>query len=40
MFRIDRMFVPVIVVAALGIFFMGLVQWLEGRVAPWLRREQ
>jgi NitT/TauT family transport system permease protein len=39
-FRIDRMFVPVIVVAALGIFFMGLVQWLEGRVAPWLRRER
>ncbi len=39
-FRIDRMFVPVIVVAALGIVFMGLVQWLEGRVAPWLRREQ
>ncbi len=38
-FRIDRMFVPVIVVAALGIVFMGLVQWLEGRVAPWLRRE-
>lgn len=39
-FRIDRMFVPVIAVAALGVFFMGLVQWLEGRVAPWLRREQ
>lgn len=39
-FRIDRMFVPVIAVAALGIAFMGLVQWLEGRVAPWLRREQ
>jgi sulfonate transport system permease protein len=39
-FRIDRMFVPVIVVATLGITFMGLVQWLEGRVAPWLRREQ
>ena len=39
-FRIDRMFVPVIAVAALGIVFMGLVQWLEGRVAPWLRREQ
>jgi NitT/TauT family transport system permease protein len=39
-FRIDRMFVPVITVAALGIVFMGFVQWLEGRVAPWLRREQ
>lgn len=38
-FRIDRMFVPVITVAALGIILMGLVQWLESRVAPWLRRE-
>jgi ABC-type nitrate/sulfonate/bicarbonate transport system permease component len=34
------MFVPVIVVATLGIVFMGLVQWIESRVAPWLRREQ
>jgi NitT/TauT family transport system permease protein len=39
-FRIDRMFVPVILVAAMGITLMGLVQWFEGRVAPWLRREQ
>jgi ABC-type nitrate/sulfonate/bicarbonate transport system permease component len=39
-FRIDKMFVPVITVAVLGIVFMGVVQWLEGRVAPWLRREQ
>lgn len=39
-FRIDKMFVPVIVVAVLGIMFTGVVQWLEGRVAPWLRREQ
>lgn len=39
-FRIDRMFVPVIVVAALGIVFMGIVQWIESRVAPWQRREQ
>ena len=39
-FRIDRMFVPVIVVAAMGILLMGLVQAIEGRVAPWLRREQ
>ena len=39
-FRIDRMFVPIITVAALGIISMGFVQWLEGRVAPWLRREQ
>lgn len=39
-FRIDRMFVPVITVAALGIAFTGVVQWLEGRVAPWLRQER
>jgi NitT/TauT family transport system permease protein len=39
-FRIDRMFVPVIVVAAIGIVLMGLIQWLEGRVAATARREQ
>jgi len=39
-FRIDKMFVPVIVVAALGVVLMGVVQLIEGRVAPWLRREQ
>ena len=39
-FRIDRMFVPVILVATIGIVLMGLVQIIEGRVAPWLRREQ
>ena len=38
-FRIDKMFVPVIVVAAFGITLMGLVQFIEGRVAPWTRRE-
>ena len=39
-FRIDRMFVPVIVVATTGVLMMGFVQWLEGRIAPWLKREQ
>ena len=39
-FRIDRMFVPVILVATIGVVLMGLVQIIEGRVAPWLRREQ
>ena len=39
-FRIDRMFVPVVVVSAMGILLMSFVQWIEGRVAPWLRREQ
>ncbi len=38
-FRIDRMFVPVILVSTMGILIMGFVQWIEGRVAPWLRRE-
>jgi NitT/TauT family transport system permease protein len=37
--RVDKMFVPVIVVAALGIVLMGAVQWIERRVAPWARRE-
>ena len=39
-FRIDRMFVPVIFIAALGIVLMGLVQWIEGRIAPWLKKDQ
>ena len=39
-FRIDRMFVPVIVVATVGVLMMGFVQWLEGRIAPWLKKEQ
>jgi len=39
-FRIDRMFVPVIVLAAMGILLMGFVQWIEGRVAPWLKKDQ
>jgi NitT/TauT family transport system permease protein len=39
-FRIDRMFVPVIVVATMGILLMGFVQWIEGRIAPWLKKDQ
>lgn len=38
-FRIDKMFVPVIVVALFGVILMGIVQFIEGRVAPWMRRE-
>lgn len=38
-FRIDRMFVPVIVVALFGVGLMAVVQLIERRVAPWLRRE-
>ncbi len=39
-FRIDAMFVPVIVVAAMGVLLMGSVQWIEGRVAPWLKTDR
>jgi NitT/TauT family transport system permease protein len=39
-FRIDKMFVPVIVVALFGIALMGLVQLVEARIAPWQRRER
>jgi NitT/TauT family transport system permease protein len=38
-FRVDRMFVPVIVVAAMGVAMIALVQWLEGWLAPWARPE-
>jgi NitT/TauT family transport system permease protein len=38
-FRIDRMFVPVIVVALFGVTLMAAVQLIESRVAPWMRRE-
>lgn len=34
-FRVDLMFVPVITVAVLGMALIGLVQWLERRLAPW-----
>jgi NitT/TauT family transport system permease protein len=39
-FRVDRMFVPVIVVAAMGVVLISIVQWLEGRLAPWARRDR
>lgn len=39
-FRVDRMLVPVIVVAAVGVVLIALVQWLEGRLAPWARRDR
>lgn len=38
-FRVDLMFVPVITVAALGMLMIGLVEWLEGRLAPWARQD-
>jgi len=39
-FRVDRMFVPVIVVAFMGVVMIGIVQWLEGRLAPWARHDR
>jgi NitT/TauT family transport system permease protein len=39
-FRVDRMFVPVIVVAAMGVVLISIVQWLEGRLVPWARRDR
>src|SRR5919197_588178 len=39
-FRVDRMFVPVIVVAALGVVLIAVAQWIEGRLVPWTRRER
>ena len=39
-FRVDRMFVPVIVVSLMGLALIGLVQWMESRLAPWARRER
>jgi len=39
-FRVDRMFVPVIVVAAMGVLLIGIAQWLEGRLVPWARRDR
>jgi ABC-type nitrate/sulfonate/bicarbonate transport system permease component len=39
-FRVDRMFVPVIVVAAMGVVLIAIVQWIEGRLVPWARRDR
>ena len=39
-FRVDRMFVPVIVVAFMGVVMIGIVQWLEGRLTPWARHDR
>jgi NitT/TauT family transport system permease protein len=39
-FRVDRMFVPVIVVAAMGVVLIAVAQWIEGRLVPWARRDR
>jgi len=39
-FRVDRMLVPVIIVSAMGVLLIAVGQWLEGRLAPWVRRDR
>ncbi len=34
-FQTARTFVPIVVLAALGIGLTALVEWIEGRMAPW-----
>ena len=37
MYRVDRMFVPIVTLGILGIAFTALVTWLERRAVPWTR---
>jgi NitT/TauT family transport system permease protein len=39
-FRVDRMFVPVIVVAAMGVVLIAVAQWVESRLVPWAGRDR
>jgi NitT/TauT family transport system permease protein len=39
-FRVDRMFVPVIVVAAMGVVLIAIAQWVESRLVPWAGRDR
>jgi len=34
-FETDKLFVPIVVVMAMGVGLMGLVKWIETRIAPW-----
>lgn len=38
-FQTARMFVPIIVIMALGITLMSFTRWLKGRLAPWAERK-
>jgi NitT/TauT family transport system permease protein len=38
-FRVDRMLVPVLVVALMGVVLMGVVRLMERRLLPWARRD-
>lgn len=34
-FQTDRTFVPIVLLMVLGVALTGLLEWLEGRIAPW-----
>jgi NitT/TauT family transport system permease protein len=34
-FETDKLFVPIVVVMAMGVGLMALVKWIETRIAPW-----
>ncbi len=34
-FKTARVFVPIVVLMALGVTFTALLEWAEGRIAPW-----
>jgi len=35
-FRMDRLFVPVVVLMMMGVALTGALRYLERRIAPWL----
>lgn len=34
-FQTDRTFVPIVLLMVLGVALTGLLEWIEGRIAPW-----
>ena len=34
-FQTDRTFVPIVLLMVLGVTLTGLLEWIEGRIAPW-----
>lgn len=39
-FETDKLFVPIVVVMAMGVGLMGLVRFIESRIAPWRNMEE
>jgi len=39
-FETDKLFVPIVVVMAMGVGLMGLVRFVESRIAPWRNMEE